>query len=56
MLRARRLPILTFPIKLDLGCGEFPKEGFTRLDINDFGQEIMWDATEGLPLPDNTVE
>lgn len=44
------------PIKLDLGCGKYLKEGFTGLDIKDFGQDIVWDVRHGIPLPNESVE
>ena len=43
-------------IKLDLGCGSKPREGFVGLDYGDFGQDISWDANQGIPLPDNSVK
>ena len=45
----------TAGIKLDLGCGAKCKEGFVGLDIRDYGQEIVWDAENGIPLPDCSV-
>jgi predicted SAM-dependent methyltransferase len=42
-------------IKLDLGCGKYKKDGYIGLDAVDFGQEIVWDVAEGIPLPDNSV-
>jgi predicted SAM-dependent methyltransferase len=38
---------------LDLGCGK-NKKG-VGIDIEDFGQEIVWDLTKGIPLPNNSV-
>lgn len=51
------IPHLQFPIKLDLGAGAFPKEGFVRLDFDPCnGQtDIVWDVTGGIPLPDGSV-
>lgn len=51
-----RVPQLTFPINLDLGCfdNKHRQAGFIGLDINDYGQEILWDAEQGLPLPDQS--
>lgn len=51
----RKLATFTFPIKLDIGCGKWKKEGFIGMDRLDFGQEIMWDINHGIPLPDNSV-
>lgn len=42
-------------IKLDIGNGEFKREGFIGMDKLDFGQEIVWDINNGIPLPDNSV-
>ncbi len=42
--------------KLELGCGNAKhwREGFNlRLDKIDFGQDIVWNLLNGIPLPDN---
>lgn len=52
----RRLPAFTFPIKLDLGCGKGKIDGYVGLDCNDYGQEIVWDANQGIPLPNDSVD
>jgi len=52
------IPMLTFPIKLDVGAGAYPKEGFVRLDFDPCGgaTDIVWDiATGGIPLPNGSV-
>lgn len=50
-----KIPIIeNFPIKLELGSGENKKDGFVGLDIDDYGQKIIWDLEKGLPLPDNS--
>ena len=41
--------------KVDIGCKNLKKKGFIGIDILDYGQEILWDITRGLPLPDNSV-
>ena len=46
----------TAPIKLDLGCGAKKKEGYTGVDMVDFGQEIVFDVRNGIPVPDDSVE
>lgn len=48
---------LTFadPERIDIGCSQFKKPGYTGIDIDDWGQEIIWDVRDGLPLPDNSV-
>lgn len=51
----RRLPSLTFPVKLDLGCGKNKIDNFIGLDVNDYGQEIVWDFNQGIPLPNDSV-
>lgn len=39
---------------LDLGCGKSNRG--LGIDIVDFGQQIVWDLREGIPLPDNSVK
>lgn len=51
----RRLPALTFPIKLDIGCGKGKIDEHIGFDVLDFGQEIVWNINDGIPLPDNSV-
>ncbi len=41
--------------KIDIGCKNLKKKGFIGIDILDFGQEIVWDITGGLPFPDNSI-
>jgi predicted SAM-dependent methyltransferase len=50
-----KVPMFQFPIKLDLGAGQYPKEGFVRLDFDPNGTDIVWDITRGIPLPNNSV-
>ena len=53
-----KVPMLQFPLKLDVGAGAYPREGFTRLDFDPCnGQtDIVWDiALAGIPLPDGCV-
>lgn len=50
-----RVDVKDFPIKLDLGCKNNTKEGFVGLDARDFGQPILWNIDNGIPLPDNSV-
>jgi O-antigen biosynthesis protein len=40
-------------IKIDLGGGLFPREGYTTIDQED--GDITCDLNEGIPLPDNSV-
>lgn len=51
----RKVPQLK-NIKLDIGCGANCISGFTGMDIRDCGQEIIWDARQGIPFPDSSVE
>jgi len=48
-------------LKVDVGCGDGKKnakahglEGYIGIDIMDYGQEIVWDIENGLPLSDNS--
>ncbi len=40
-------------LKVDLGGGLFPREGYLTIDIE--GSEIIHDLNEGIPLEDNSV-
>jgi len=58
----RRFPIEIYsrnPLKIDVGCGDDQKrkkDGFIGIDINEEGQEILWDVEEGIPFADNSVD
>jgi len=55
----RRLKELSYPINLELGCGDSKhrlQPTWVGLDIIDYGQEVVWDMEQGLPFPDNSVE
>ena len=63
--RCRRKNKIILPaldnIKLDLGCGGPERnakvhglEGYIGIDIVDYGQEMVWDIENGLPLSDNS--
>lgn len=45
-------------VKLDLGSGDKDHwrkdQEYLRMDVIDYGQDIVWDAEEGIPLPDNS--
>src|SRR3990167_11002256 len=48
-------------LKLDVGCGDskhdFKNHGlkdYIGLDIYDYGQDIVWNIEQGIPLPDNS--
>lgn len=43
------------PIKIDIGSGKSPKEGFAGIDAIDFGQKYVLDVRKGLPFKPNTV-
>lgn len=53
-----KIPKIIYPFKLDIGCGfyQYKKDdGYIGIDIKDFGQEVIWDITKGLPFPDNSI-
>lgn len=43
-------------LMVELGCGDenHRRKDFIHLDINDSGQDIVWDITKGLPFKDNS--
>lgn len=43
------------PDKIDLGCGTKCAPGFSGIDIQDNGQDLVWDIREGLPFPDSSI-
>lgn len=44
-------------MKLNLGCGDFPLEGWTNLDIEKRpGVDKVHDLNQGIPFPDNTFD
>jgi SAM-dependent methyltransferase len=44
-------------LKLDIGCGKRPKEGFDGVDIRDFGQKHTFNAgVDKWPFEDGSVE
>lgn len=54
MLKLQRRLVLAD--KIDIGCGDMTKPGFSGIDIVDFGQDSVWDVRDGLPYPDNSVK
>ena len=52
-----RVPMLTYPIRLDLGAGNYPLDGFIRMDADpcDGKTDVVWDVKDGIPLPDRSV-
>ncbi len=55
-MRARKLKAVEGPIRLDLGCGRNPKEGFIGVDSRDFGQEITHDLRNPWPWKPDSVD
>jgi predicted SAM-dependent methyltransferase len=49
------VPMLQFPIRLDLGAGQYPQPGFVRMDMDPLNVDIRWDVTNGIPLPNGSV-
>lgn len=50
-------PAISLPLRLDIGCGPNPKEGFKGVDIIKFpGVEFVFDVKNHWPWPDNSVE
>ena len=50
-----RLRIRRIGPKIDLGCGKAVLPGYIGIDIQDHGQDIVWDVRNGIPLPDRSV-
>ena len=45
----------TFPLKVNVACGNEPFKDWINLDLNpETPADILWDVTEGLPVPDNS--
>lgn len=51
----RKVPQLK-KINLDIGCGEKVSKGFIGMDVRDCGQDVIWDARQGIPFPDESVD
>lgn len=49
-----KIPRLGDNLKIDLGAGDYPKEGFITIDF-DGKADIVWDCRDGIPLPDGSV-
>ena|SRR3990167_2089781 len=51
-----RINLSGFNGMLEIGCGneEHKRNGYLGMDIADHGQNIVWDAEKGIPLPDNS--
>lgn len=50
-----RVPMLQYPIRVDLGAGQYPQPDFVRVDFDPVGADICWDIKNGIPLPDRSV-
>jgi predicted SAM-dependent methyltransferase len=45
----------TSPLKVNVGCGGAPFDGWTNLDLDPSARaDIVWDVTDGLPFPDDS--
>src|SRR5580700_9642003 len=43
------------PLKVNIGCGKAPFEGWTNLDLDPESKaDLLWDVTEGLPFSDDS--
>lgn len=43
-------------LRIDLGCGKNPKEGFIGVDSRAFGQQLVHDLTKPWPWADDSVD
>ena len=43
-------------MKLNLGCGTDNLEGYTNMDMRDYGHNIVRDVRRGIPFGDNTFD
>lgn len=49
------LSCCTTPIKVNVGCGHEPFQGWANLDLeSDSGADIIWDVRDGLPFQDDS--
>ena len=55
-MNIRRRANYEIPLKIDIGCSDKCKNGYVGIDIEDRGQQVVWDVRQGLPFPDNSVE
>lgn len=57
MSAKRKVKAVEGPIRLDLGCGKNPREGFAGVDSRDFGQAFKVDLGKAWwPWADSSVE
>jgi len=52
----RKLPKSKGKIMLNLGCGGQKLKGYIGIDRRDVGQDVIWDLTQGIPFPDESVD
>lgn len=55
MVKPLRVAKKALELKLDLGCGKNPREGFEGVDVRDFGQKHQVDLTKAWPWRDGSV-
>jgi hypothetical protein len=51
-----KVALVEEPLKLDLGCGKNPREGFVGVDSRNFGQKHVVDLRQPWPWKDDSVE
>lgn len=49
-------PVVSPPLRLDVGCGKNTPEGWVGIDAIDFGQKHVLDVRKGIPYPDDSVD
>lgn len=52
--RARAIQRRVRPLRLDLGCGDHPREGHIGIDLSPRA-DLRWDLTWGIPFADESV-
>jgi hypothetical protein len=51
-LKSANVKSANFPLKVNVGCGNEPFQGWINLDLSpETRADILWDATDGLPSP-----
>ena len=51
----RRLPKIKAK-RINLGCGHLTEIDTVGVDVEDCGQNIVWDIRQGIPFPDNSAD
>lgn len=41
---------------MNIGSGSNPMEGYINIDNRDLGDNMVWDVTNGIPFPDESVD